>query len=67
METQGSGMALGHLRYDGEAVWYDGGMTETGVIEDPLELLGKESQPGPLVWACLGTHPIKSFMASSKN
>ena len=51
METQGSGMALGHLRYDGEAVWYDGGMTETGVIEDPLELLDKESQPGPVVQA----------------
>ena len=51
METQGNGMALGHLRYDGEAVWYDGGMTETGVIEGPLELLGKESQPGPVVWA----------------
>ena len=54
METQGShgsGMALGHLRYDGEAVWYDGGMTETGVIKDPLELLDKESQPGPVVQA----------------
>ena len=25
METQDSGMALEHLRYDGEAVWYDAG------------------------------------------
>ncbi len=47
-------MALGHLRSDGEAVWYDEAMTETGVIEGPLELLGKKSQPGPVVRA-----PIK--------
>ena len=34
------GTTLGRLRYDGEAVWYDRGMTETGVAEGSLESLG---------------------------
>ena len=50
MDTQGIGMALGHVRYNREAVWYDGSMT-AAVTEGPLELLGKKSQPGPVVWA----------------
>ena len=29
--AQPSGWSLGRLRYDGEAVWYDGVMTDTGV------------------------------------
>ena len=36
VETQGGGTALECLRYDGEAAWYDGGMTETGVAGGPL-------------------------------
>ena len=40
VETQGSGTALECLRYDGEAAWYDGGMTETGVAGGPLGSLG---------------------------